>query len=202
MKRIAANTFWGGCTLVLLSTLSIGAWAQTTHQVDLKRGTVVYASGNDVIVRMEDSTLKHFVVPNDYRLTVDGKEVSVHDLKAGTVLTQSITTTIDEEMVTEVRTVDAKVLEAKPPVDLTLASGDKIKHLRVPDGTRFTVNGKEMTLADLHEGMRIKGTVVTTVPAKVVSSSKTMSGRSPAKPVKTPNVVGVLLIERVEVPNQ
>ena len=93
MNRIAANMLWGGCTIALFSTLSIGAWAQTTHQVDVKRGTVTYAAGNDLIVKMEDGSLKHFVVPSDYRLTVDGKNVSVQDLKPGTQLTQTITTT-------------------------------------------------------------------------------------------------------------
>ena len=115
MNSIAANTFWRGCTVALLSTLSIGAWAQTTRQVDVNRGTVVYASGNDLTVKMEDGTVKHFVVPSNYKLSVDGKEVSVQDLRPGTKLTQTITTTTEEQLVTEVRTVDVKVVEAKPP---------------------------------------------------------------------------------------
>ena len=93
--------------------------------------------------------------------------------------------------------MDVKVLEAKPPF-LTIASGDKIKHLRVPEGTTFTVDGKEMTLADLREGMRVKGTVVTTVPTTVVSSSSRVSGHTPPKLVATPVLVGVLLIEPAE----
>jgi hypothetical protein len=193
MNRIAARTLCGGCTLALFSTLSIGAWAQTTHQVDVNRGTVVYASGNDLTIRMEDGTLKHLVVPIDYKLSVDGKPVSVQDLKTGTKLTQTITTTTEEQMVSEIRTVDVKVIEAKPP-HLTIASGNKIRHLRVPDGTRFTVNGKEMMLADLRKGMQVKGTVVTTVPTTVTSRAKTVTGQAP-KPVDTPLLVGVLLIE-------
>jgi len=175
----------------LLFTLSIGAWAQTLHQVDVNRGTVVYASGDDLTVKMADGTIRHFVVPADYKVSVDGRDVSVKDLQPGTKLTQTITTTSAEQTVSEVRTVDVKVLEAKPPF-LTVASGDKIKHLRVPEGTKFTVNDKVMTLADLREGMRIKGTVVTTVPTTVVSQAKTVTGKGP---VETPVLVGVLLIE-------
>jgi len=198
MNRIAANTFWQASTLALLSTLSVGAWAQTTHQIDVNRGTVVYASGNDLTIRMEDGTLKHVVVASDYRLTVDGKQVSVNDLKPGTKLTQTITTTTEEQLVTQVRTVDVKVLEAKPP-NLTIASGDKIKHLRVPEGTKFTVNGKEMLLADLREGMRIKGTVVTTVPKTVEYRARKVTGEAP-KEVEAPVFIGVLLIEQTDVP--
>ena len=202
MNRIAANMLWGGCTIALFSTLSIGAWAQATHQVDVKRGTVTYAAGNDLIVKMEDGSLKHFVVPSDYRLMVDGKNVSVQDLKPGTQLTQMITTTTEEDVVTNVRTVDAKVIEAKPP-NLTIAMGDTIKHIRVPDGTKFTINGKEMTLADLKEGMRVKGTVVTTVPTTVVSRSRKVTGETPApKAVDTPTLIGVLLIEPADAPDK
>ena len=174
----------------MLSTLSVGTWAETTHQIDVNRGTVVYAMGNDLTVKMEDGTVRHFVVPADYRLSVDGKDMSVQNLKAGTRLTQTITTTTEDQLVSEVRTVDLKVLEVKPPY-LTIASADKIKHLRVPEGTRFTVNGKKFMLTDLKADMRIKGTVVTTVPTTSVSQGRRVTGT-----VKTPVIVGVLLIEQ------
>jgi len=182
--------FRSSWTLVLLATLSLGAWAQTTHQVDVNRGTVVYAAGNDLTVKMEDGMVKHFVVPADYRLSVNGKDTSVQDLKPGTKLTQTITTTTEDQLVSEVRTVDVKLLEVKPPY-LTIASGDKIKYLKVPEGTRFTVNGKEMMLADLKEDMQVKGTVVTTVPVTSVSQGRKVTGT-----VQTPVIVGVLLIEQ------
>jgi len=194
MNRKAVKTFWPGYTLAILFIFSIGAWSQTTHQIDVNRGTVVYASGNDLTVQMEDGSLKLVSVPSDYRLSVDGKEVSVRDLKPGTKLTQVITTTTEEQLVTEVRTVDVKVLEAKPPF-LTVASGDSIRHFRVPDGTTFTIDGKQMTLADLRKDMRVKGTVVTTVPTTVMSSSRKVTGKTP-KPVAAPVIIGVLLIEQ------
>ncbi len=201
MNRITANTFWGaGTAVALLSTLSIGARAQEIeHGIEINRGSVVYVSGNDLVVKMRDGNLKHFVVPGDSKLKVDGKDVAVRDLKPGTMLTQIITTTTTEEMVSEIRTVDGKVLEAKPPY-LTIATGDKIKRLRVPEGTKFTVGGKEMMLADLREGMRVRGTVVTTVPTTVEYRTSDVSGQAPPppKPVATPALVGVLLIEETE----
>lgn len=199
MNRIATNTFWGVCLFALLSSLPMGLLGQNTYQFDVNRGTVIYASGNDLVVKMEDGNVKRFVVPGDYKLTVDGKDVAVRDLKPGTMLTQTITTTSEEQIVTNVRTVDAKVLEAKPPF-LTISSGDTIKHIKVPEGTKFTINGKEMTLADLRAGMQVKGTVVTAVPTTVVSRARTVTGQSPApKPVSTPTLIGVLLIEELDV---
>jgi len=196
MNGITANRFLGGCTLALLSTLSIGAWAQAARQVELRRGTVVYVAGNDLVVRMGDDQLKHFVVPSDSKFTVDGKEVGVQDLKPGTQLTQVITTTVEEQMVTEVRTVDAKVLEVKPP-HLTIATGDKEKYITVPEGTIFTIDGKDMTLSDLRAGMHVQGTVVTAVPTPVLARRTQVTGHAP-KPVDAPHLVGVLLIEEID----
>jgi len=201
MSRISANTFLQGSTLALLFTFSVGAWAQTAaHEIDVNRATVIYASGNDLTLRMENGAIEHFVVPGDSKVMVDNKPVSVKDLKSGTRLTQVITTTMQEAYVTDVRNVDAKVMEVKPPY-LTIASEDKIKYLRVPDGTTFTIDGKTMMLSDLKEGMKVKGTVLTTVPTTVVSRGRSVSGASP-KPVATPALVGVLLIEQTPEPGK
>jgi len=196
MNKIAVQTFSRGCTLVLLSTLSLGAWAQTEHQIDVARATVVYVSGNDLVVKAEDGQVRYFTVPSGAKAYVDGKEVSVHDLKPGTKLTRTITTTAEERYVTDVRTVDVKVLEVKPPY-LTVASGDKIKHLKVPEGTKFTIDGKELALSDLKADMRVKGTVVMTTPTKVMVQNRTVTGQAPQR-VVTPVLIGVLLIEEPE----
>jgi hypothetical protein len=192
MNRVTTNTFSGGCVLALLSTLSIGAWAQAASQIEIRRGTVVYVSGNDLVVRMDDSQLRDFVVPSDSKFTVDGKEIGLHDLTPGTKLTQTIAITTEDRVITDVRTVDAKVLEVKPPY-LTVMTGDKEKYVRVPDGTRFTVNGKEMKLSDLRADMQVKGTLVTAIPTKVAVAKTTVTGHAP-QPVEAPVLVGALLI--------
>ena len=191
MRRVT-----GVCAVALLFTLAVGAWAQTVYQVDVKRGTVVYVSGNDLVVKMEDNNLRHFVVPADSKFTVDGKEIGLQDLKAGTQLTQTVTLQIAEEVVTQIRTVDAKVLEVKPP-HLTIAEGDTEKYITVPEGTTFIINGKQLMLSDLRAGMRVKGTVVTAVPTTVMARTTELTGQTP-KPVDAPVLVGVLLIEQVE----
>ena len=97
------------------------------------------------------------------------------------------TDTAEDRMVTDVRTVDAKVLEVRPPY-LTVMTGDKEIYVRVPEGTRFTINGKEMKLSDLHAGMQVQGTLVTAVPTTVAVRKTTVTGQAP-KPVETPVLV-------------
>jgi hypothetical protein len=161
-------------------------------RIEVRRGTVVYVSGNDLVVRMDNNQLRDFVVPSDTKFTVDGKEVGLQDLTPGTKLTQTIAIIAEDRMIMDVRTVDAKVLEVKPPY-LTVMTGDKERYVRVPEGSRFTVNGKEMKLSDLHAGMQVQGTLVTAVPTTVVVRKTTVTGQAP-KPIEAPVLVGALLI--------
>ena len=79
------------------------AWAQDTTSTgassgtaavttEVKSATVVYVSGNDLVVKAEDGQIKHFVVPDERTVTVNGKELTVHDLQPGMRLTRTITT--------------------------------------------------------------------------------------------------------------
>lgn len=182
---------------------AVSLQAQTTidsqrQQVDLKEGTVVYASGNDLVVKMKDGAVKHIVVPADFRFNVDGKDIATKDLQPGTRLTRSLTTTTKEATVTNVRNVDATVRVVNAPyLTVTLADGTN-KRVKVPDGTKFNIDGEEKTVFDLREGMHLKGTIVTRSPETIVSTSTKVTGKTPA-PVDTPQYVGILLIEEYEV---
>jgi hypothetical protein len=115
-------------------------------------------------------------------------------------LTQTITTTTTNNVVTNVRHVDAKVFEVNPPyVIFTLADG-KNRRVKVPDGTTFIIGGEKKTVFDLRPGMHLSGTVVTKAPETVVSTRSRVTGQAPPpQPVETPDLVGVLLIEVHEV---
>jgi hypothetical protein len=179
--------------LVLLGPSAFLARGQTAEKLEVKRGKVVYVSGNDLVVKTDAGEVKHFTVPRDFKFTVDGKEVGIEDLRVGTELTQTITTTTKNNIVTNVRHVDAKVREVMAPyVTVTLADGTN-KRVKVPDGTKFTIDGQEKTVFDLKPGMDLAGTIVTKTPTTTVSSRSRVTGKAP--PVATPHLVGVLLFE-------
>jgi hypothetical protein len=57
---------------------------RTTMQVQVERGEVMLVDGNDLVVKMEDGTIRHFPnLPESARATVDGKQLGIHDLKPG-----------------------------------------------------------------------------------------------------------------------
>src|SRR5690348_15388119 len=55
-----------------------------TKEVKVDRATVEHVAGNDVWVKMEDGSVRHIThISESARITVDGKELGVHDLKPG-----------------------------------------------------------------------------------------------------------------------
>jgi len=188
----------GSALLLLVAVFVTGAWAQST-KTEVRSGEVVYVSGNDVVVKMSDGTIKNFVVPNDATFTMDGKTMGLKDLKPGIKLQQTITTTETPQTVKTVRTIKGKVWYVSANnVILTLDNGEN-KQYKVPDGTVFNINGEKKTVFELRKGMNVSATVVTTSETTVVSETKSTTGQAPAaaaapapKPVP---LVGVLLVE-------
>jgi LPXTG-motif cell wall-anchored protein len=166
-----------------------------SRQVQVERGEVVYVSGNEVVVKMESGEVRHVTVPDGARATVDGKEISVRELKPGMKLQRTITTTTTPRTVTTVRTVSGKVWQVSAPnsVILTLADGTN-KQYKIPKGQKFMIDGQEKTAFDLRKGMNVSATVVTAVPETVVAQQRKVTGSAPPPP-PTPPMEGALLIE-------
>jgi hypothetical protein len=80
-----------------------------------------------------------------------------------------------------------------PPYVLVSNAAGETKRYRVPDGTKFHIEGQERTVFDLRPGMRLQGTIATETPKTVVNERSRVTGTAP--PVETPVVVGVLLFE-------
>src|SRR5215472_5689459 len=94
---------------------------QSSHEVSVERGEVVLVSGNDLVVKMEDGSIRHFPnVPESARVNVDGKELGIHDLKPGMKLERTIKVTTTPQVITTVQTVTGKVWHVSPPNSVVL----------------------------------------------------------------------------------
>ncbi len=126
----------------------------TTH---VEKGTVVYVSGNDLVVKDSDGNLRHFPnVPESAKVEVDGKMLGIHDLKPGMHLTRTITTTTTPKLVTTVQTVTGKVWHVTPPLSVILTLEDgKNQEFKIPNGQKFDVNGQMTDAFGLKKGMTI-----------------------------------------------
>jgi len=164
-------------------------------ETSVRNAKIVYVEGNDLVLKLEDGKVEHMVVPSSEKFTIDGREVNVRDLKPGTSLTQTITTTTTPRFVNTVRTLKGKVWHVNAPGSVILTLPDGTNQLyKVPSHARFTVNGQPKTVFDLRKGMNFEATIVTDEPQTVVTSSKSTIGQLP--PPSTPPLLGVLLIQK------
>jgi len=189
------------CVAFTVATLAQDATKSETKmgagskKFQVERGEVVYVQGNDLVVKMESGEVRHVTVPDSARATVDGKELSVHELKPGMKLQRTITTTTTPRTITTVRTIQGKVWQVNPPktVILTLPEGTN-KQYNIPKDQKFTIDGQEKTAFDLKKGMNVSATVLTEVPETVVAEQRKTTGSAPPPP-PTPPIQGALLIE-------
>jgi hypothetical protein len=168
-----------------------------TVTTQVERAEVVYVSGNDLVVKMENGEVRHLSVPDSARATVDGKEVTIRDLKPGMKLERTITTTTTPRTVTTVRTITGRVVQVMPPLNVILALPDgQNRRYQIPKDQVFMIDGEKKTAFDLRPGMSVTATVVTQAPEVVSSEQRVVTGRAPAPPPPaTPPPQSVLLIE-------
>ena len=170
---------------------------RTTMQVQVERGEVVLVDGNDLVVKMEDGTIRHFPnVPESAKVTVDGKELGIHDLKPGMKLQRSIITASTPQTITTVQTVTGKVWHVTPPnsVILTLEDGTN-QSFKIPNGQKFTVDSQQVDAFSLKKGMVVTATKIVEVPETVVSQRKHVSGTMPTPPQAPPADVPLLIVK-------
>jgi len=168
----------------------------------VERGEVVYVSGNDLVVKMEDGSIRHIAnVPESARITVGDQQLGIHDLKPGMKLQRTITTTTTPKTITTVKSVTGTVWNVMPPtsVILTMENG-KNQQFKIPKGQKFNVDGQMVDAFGLKKGMKVSATQVVEVPETVVAEQRRVTGTMPPPPPPPPPDVPILVVEEVVVP--
>ena len=167
--------------VVLLLGAGIAAAQSTT--IEIKRGTVLHVYGNNLVVKMSDGTVKEFDVPEGFTFAIDGKQVSVGDLKPGTMLTSAVKTT---ETPREVQVTEFKSGTVLKVVGTTLivrmADGEIRRLTDVPRDQRVEVDGKELRVEELREGMKLRAKIVSTHSVVVTEEDVMVAGTAPQAP--------------------
>lgn len=208
-ERIRAPLVMLAAGLFLSLAVSMRAQVQTsttttegaaaTKDVTVEKGTVVSVNGNDLVVKMDNGEIRHFPnVPESARITVDGQQMGIHDLKPGMTLQRTITTTTTPKIITTTQTVTGKVWNVMPPnsVILTLENGTN-QQFKIPKGQKFNVDGQMVDAFSLRNGMTITATKVTEVPETELNVKKITTGQLPPPP---PPAADAPILVAVEVP--
>jgi hypothetical protein len=167
-----------------------------TKQVKVERGEVVFVSGNDMVVKMEDGSLRNFNnVPDSVTITVDGQQLNIHQLKPGMKLERQTVTTSTPKMITKVETVTGKVWQVTPPLSVTLTLEDGTNQtFKIPKGQKFTIDGQQTDAFGLKKGMKVSAQKITEVPETVVTQTVKRTGSIPPPPPSPKQDVPVLIV--------
>ena len=203
MNILTLKRAWSVVAISAYVVLSLGLSAQVqtetttakgkpTVVTKVERGEVVTVSGNDLVVKMADGTILNFEnVPENVRVTVDGKQLSIHDLKPGMKLQRTIATTTTPMTHHDRRDGQGEGLGNQTPpfnIILTLEDG-KNQRFKIPEGQKFNVDGQMVDAFALRKGMILTATKVVEEPVVEVTQQKTVTGSPAAPPPDVPVLV-------------
>jgi hypothetical protein len=169
MTRALSQVLVAAAFLGLTATGSLAQ--QTTSTSQTKAFKVLAVEGNTLVVALPEGT-RELTVPDDFRFTINGQPMSVHELRVGMNGTATITTrtTVTPVTVTEVKN-GTVALKSGGTVMVRTAEG--VKSFTQGDvdkrGVKIYMDGKPMQISDLHEGDKLSATIVTSRPPQVVS---------------------------------
>jgi hypothetical protein len=177
----------GGLCAVFLSVSPASAQKKTTTS-EVRKFQVVSVDGNKVVVKGQRGS-QEITVPDDFRFTVNGKKISVHELKPGMKGSATITTTTTVTPVHATQVRNAEVVQASANSIIVRGAkgfqmyteGDVEKR-----GIKVYKNGRPVTFSDLHAGDKLTATIVTEGPPKVVTQREVQARlASPPPPPAT-----------------
>lgn len=191
MRQATSRTwqvFIGGIAALGLAT---GVAAQTTQtketvpggtatvkQVQVK-GEVVATGTNWLIAKDPAGDYKLYNIPAERKFIVDGMPKTLGDVKTGTMLTATATTT-HTPMVNRTTTITkGTVFWASPKSIIVTLEGGENKQYEVPAGFKFGVDGKQLSAMELRPGMQLTGTKVVEEPVTVITQDVVVKGVAP-----------------------
>ena len=193
-------------TMCLAFALSVSAQVKTetnttsgepTKEITVEHAEVVLVNGNDLVVKMEDGSIRHFPnVPESAKVTVDDRQFGIHDLKPGMKLQRTIIVTTTPQTITTVQTVQGKVWHINPPnsVILTLEDGTN-QQFKIPKGQKFMVDGQETDAWGLKKGMNVSATKIVEVPQTTIDQKRKLTGSMPPPPPPPPADAPILVAQ-------
>jgi len=153
------------------ATMTLPGLASTTNRVTAE---VVQVDGNYLLVKLESGEVRVFNVDPERRFLIDGKPLTVQQLKPGTMLTATYTST--PPVGAPVTTVTGKVWYVQGnTVILTLPDGTN-KSYTVPASFKFMVNGQPATVSKLRKGMHVTAHRIPEPPAMEISHDVEVTG--------------------------
>ena len=173
--------------LLALALTVLGAGAviaqsqvQTTDELKFE---VISVDGNNLVVRDQNGT-RAVTVPEDFKFTVDGKSMSVHDLKPGMKGTATVTTTMSFRPV-YVTQIKKGTVVRQVGTSVHVRTDEGVRWFKKADidarGVQIFMNGKPVRVTDLKEGDQLTAMVITEAPPEVVAEKNVQASLDAAE---------------------
>ncbi len=154
-------------------------------QVELVHSTVVAVDGNHLVTRLENGRVEAILVPEDFRFHLDGQTLSVHELKPGMMLTETITTTVKPTIVRTVEITNGTVWHAGGNTLIIRDRFNKMHQYRIPEWATIELGGEAVDLNQLTHGQNVTATIITEEPVTYAERESRTTVRHPTKPLAT-----------------
>ena len=171
MTRAAIRLVFCGALVCLTAAVSL---AQTSTTSETKKFQVIAVDGNQLVVKVPEGT-RELTVPADFRFNVDGKMLSVQELKPGMSGTATVTTrtTLVPVSVTEVK--NGTVMQAQGN-SIIVRTDDGIKMFTQSDidkrGVKIMRDGQPANISDFRANDRLTATIVTAKPPRTITEKE------------------------------
>jgi LPXTG-motif cell wall-anchored protein len=162
------------CGALVCLTVAVTFAQTSTTSTATKKFQVIAVEGNVLVVRLPEGT-RELSVPDDFRFTVDGKALSVQELKPGMEGTATITTktTVTPVTVTEVKNGTGMQAQGN---SIIVRTDDGIKMFTQSDidkrGIKIMREGRPATISDFRANDRLTATIVTSKPPRTITEQE------------------------------
>ena len=171
MTRATIRVVLGSAVVCLSAAVTL---AQTATTTDTKKFQVIAVDGNQLVVKLPEGT-RELTVPEDFRFNVDGKMLSVHDLKPGMAGTATVTTKTTQVPVTVTEVKNGTVMHAQGN-SIIVRTDDGMKMFTQSDidkrGVKIMREGKPAQISDFRANDQLTATIITTKPPRVVTEKE------------------------------
>jgi hypothetical protein len=179
-------------TIVRFSLMSVAClllcgavFAQETVTTEIRNGEVVSVYGNHLVVRTGEGEYREFEVEDDFKFDMDGKMLTVHELKPGMKLTAVVTTRSAPMPVVAYEKIEGTVVRVMNN-KVWLREKDGIKTYTPPSDFMINIEGRKVPVTQLQPGMKVSATMVTSGPPEIVSESEMKVYAQEAPPAPKP----------------
>jgi hypothetical protein len=160
--------------VVIVGWTSIAALAQQSTTSQSKAFEVISVQGHQLVVSLPEGT-KEITVPDNFRFTVNGKQLSVSELRPGMKGMATITTTTTSTPVTVTEIKNGTVAYSAGST-IIVRTDDGIKSFTQGEidkrGVKIMRAGKPAQISDFRQGDKLSATIITSMPPKVVTEQE------------------------------